>query len=58
MGRGMSYPLGLRERAIRAVAEVRPGNPRRTGGKRPGMTSDESAELHKIRTEVPELLRT
>jgi transposase len=85
VGRGTSYPPELRERAVRMVAEVRPGYPSdwpaicavaaKLGigsaetlrkwvrqaevddGKRPGVSSEESAELRKLRAEVRELRR-
>jgi transposase len=85
VGRASQYPLELRERAVRMVAEVTPDYPsqwaaitavaqklgigtaetlrkwvRRAeidGGKRPGLTTEEHAEIKRLRREVAELRR-
>ena len=86
MGRGGSnYPPELRDRAVRMVAEVRPGYPSDwpaivavaqrlgigsaetlrkwyrqaevDGGRRPGVTSEESAEIRRLKRENAELRR-
>ena len=85
MGRPSKYPLELRERAVRMVAEVMPdydsqwaaicavagklgvGSPeslrtwvRRTevdAGRRPGLTSEQSEELKRLKRENAELRR-
>jgi transposase len=85
MGRPSKYPLELRERAVRMVAEVRPdydsqwaaicavagklgigsAETLRTwvrrddvdGGRRPGVTSEQSEELKRLKRENAELRR-
>lgn len=85
MGRPSKYPLELRERAVRMVAEVRPeyesqwaaicavsgklgigsAETLRTwvrraevdGGRRPGVTSDQSEEIKRLKRENAELRR-
>lgn len=85
MARPSKYPVELRERAVRMVAEVRPDYESEFGairevanklgigsaetlrqwvrrsqidaGQRPGVTSEESAELKRLRRENAELRR-
>jgi len=85
MGRPSKYPLELRERAVRMVAEVRPEYDSRwaaicavsgklgigsaetlrtwvrraevDAGRRPGLTSDQAAEVTRLKRENAELRR-
>ena len=85
MGRASQYPLELRERAVRMVAEVTPDYPSQWAaitavaqklgigtaetlrkwvrraevddGRRPGLTSEEHAEIKRLKREVAELRR-
>ncbi|EXU68676.1 transposase [Streptomyces sp. PRh5] len=85
MARPSRYPLELRRRAVRMVAEVRDGYPNETAalqavtdklgigsretlrnwlkqhevdaGKRPGTTTEESAQLKAMKKEIAELKR-